>query len=57
MVKLKKDMISVLNDTFFGKLGDVVVPVEVSAASKPGAVGFLQSLLRRTKRLAALHTQ
>ena len=60
MDKLKKDVISVLNDKFFDELGDVVgpvVPVEASAASKPGAAGFLQSVLRRTKRLAALHTQ
>jgi hypothetical protein len=55
--RLKKDVISVLNDTFFDKLGDVVSSVEASANSKPAAAGFLQSVLRRTKRLAALHTQ
>jgi len=55
--RLKKDVISVLNDTFFDKLGDIVGSVEASANSKAGAAGFLNSVLRRTKRLAALHTQ
>jgi len=55
--KLKKDVIAVLNDTFFDKLGDCVSSVETSSNSKPSAQGFLQSVLRRTKRLASLHTQ
>jgi len=55
--KLKKDVIGVLNDTFFDKLGDCVSAVEISSKSKPSAQGFLQSVLRRTKRLASLHTQ
>jgi len=55
--KLKKDVICVLNDTFFDKLGDCVSSVETSSNSKPSAAGFLQSVLRRTKRLASLHTQ
>jgi len=55
--RLKKDVLSVLNETFFDKLGDIVGDVEASANSKPAASGFLQSVLRRTKRLAALHTQ
>merc|ERR1712179_212846 len=55
--KLKKDVIAVLNDTFFDKLGDCVGSVETSSNSKPSAQGFLQSVLRRTKRLASLHTQ
>ena len=35
-------MISFLNDTFFDKLGDVVGPVEASAA-KLGAAGLLSA--------------
>lgn len=55
--KLKKDVISFLNDTFFDKLGYFVGPVEASAASKLGAAGFLQSVFRRTKRLSDLLNQ
>jgi len=55
--KLKKDVLSVLNETFFDKIGDNVSTVETIYKSKAAASGFLQSVLRRTKRLSTLHSQ
>ena len=53
--KLKKDILAVLNETFFDKIGDNVSTVETIYNSK--ASGFLQAVLRRTKRLSTLHSQ
>ena len=53
--KLKKDILAVLNETFFDKIGDNVSTVETIHNSK--ASGFLQAVLRRTKRLSTLHSQ
>merc|ERR1712059_5619 len=56
--RLKVDANAVLNDLFFDKLGDSLSTLEKGAGAKQqSATGFLQSVLRRTKRLASLHTQ
>ena len=55
--KLKKDILAVLNETFFDKIGDNVSTVETIYNSKAAASGFLQAVLRRTKRLSTLHSQ
>ena len=55
--KLKKDIAVVLSETYFDKLTDVVNIVEDTVKSKASSAGFLQSILRRSKRLAVLHTQ
>ena len=55
--KLKKDVLSVLNEAFFDKIGDNVSIVETIYKSKAAASGFLQAVLRRTKRLSTLHSQ
>ena len=55
--KLKKDILTVMNETFFDKLGDNVATVESVVQSKAAAQGFLQATIRRTKRLSSLHTQ
>ena len=54
--KLKKDILTVMNETFFDKLGDNVATVESVVQSKAAAQGFLQAIIRRTKRLSSLHT-
>jgi len=54
--RLKSDASTILNDTFFDKLTDKLASVE-SVGGAGVSTGFLQSVLRRTKRLAALHTQ
>jgi len=54
--KLKGDVQVVLNDTFFDKLGDIVEVVEKQTSSGTSTAGFLQAIIRRSKRLALLHT-
>jgi len=49
--KLKSDASLTLNEAFFSQLADAANDNEGRAAA------FLQSILRRTQRLAALHTQ
>jgi len=49
--KLKSDASLTLNEAFFGQLADA------AEGGEGRAVAFLQSILRRTQRLAALHTQ
>ena len=55
--RLKKDVMSVMNETFFDKLGDNISTVEQTLTSKASASGFMQAILRRSKRLSSLHTQ
>ena len=54
--KLKGDVKVVLNDSFFEKLGEVVEIVEARTSSGTSTAGFLQAIIRRSKRLALLHT-
>ena len=54
--KMKKDIIGLMNETYFDKLTDNVNTVEAVVSSKPAAAGFFQSVLRRTQRLATLQT-
>jgi hypothetical protein len=44
-----------LNEAFFDKISEAAEAAD--AASSGASAGFLQSVLRRTQRLAALHTQ
>ena len=55
--KLKKEIVRVLNETYFDKLCDNVATVEAVVNSKAASSGFLQAVLRRTKRLSTLHAQ
>ena len=55
--RLKKEVVGVMNETFFDKLTDNVTTVEQVVNSKAASSGFLQAVLRRTKRLSTLHTQ
>jgi hypothetical protein len=55
--KLKGDVKVVLNDSFFERLTDVVDIVERTTNSRTSTAGFLQAIIRRSKRLALLHTQ
>ena len=55
--RLKKDILAVLNETYFDKLNDNIATTEAAFNSKAAASGFLQAVLRRTKRLATLHSQ
>jgi len=54
--KLKSDVRITLNDTFFEKLGDIVDLVETRTSTGTSSAGFLQAIIRRTKRLAQLYT-
>jgi len=54
--KLKSDVKVTLNDVFFDKLGEIVEVVEKRTTSGTSSAGFLQAIIRRTKRLALLHT-
>ena len=53
---MKKDIVDLMNETYFDKLIDNVTAVEAVVSSKPAASGFFQSVLRRTQRLATLQT-
>jgi predicted house-cleaning noncanonical NTP pyrophosphatase (MazG superfamily) len=55
--KLKSDVKVVMNDTFFERLADIVDIVEQTTNSRTSTAGFLQAIIRRSKRLALLHTQ
>jgi predicted house-cleaning noncanonical NTP pyrophosphatase (MazG superfamily) len=55
--KLKSDVKVVMNDTFFERLADIVDIVEKTTNSRTSTAGFLQAIIRRSKRLALLHTQ
>jgi predicted house-cleaning noncanonical NTP pyrophosphatase (MazG superfamily) len=55
--RLKADVKVVLNDSFFEKLTDIVDIVEKTTSSRTSTAGFLQAIIRRSKRLALLHTQ
>ena len=55
--KLKADVRVVMNDSFFERLSDVEEIVERTTNSRASTAGFLQALIRRSKRLALLHTQ
>ena len=57
MDKLKKDVLAVLNETYFDKLTDNLGTIEAAFSSKAAASGFMQAVMRRTKRLSTLHTQ
>jgi len=54
--KLKEDVKVVLNDSFFEGLGEVIGIVEKRSSSATSSAGFLQAIIRRSKRLAQLHT-
>lgn len=54
--KLKGDVRVVFNDTFFDKLVEVVDVVERRTSHGTSTAGFLQAIIRRSKRLALLHT-
>jgi len=60
--KLKNDASTILNDSFFDKLNDNLSLLERGSGSSSvnqqlSDTSFLQSVLRRLKRLASLHTQ
>jgi predicted house-cleaning noncanonical NTP pyrophosphatase (MazG superfamily) len=55
--KLKSDVKVVMSDAFFEKLVDIVDIVEQTTNSRTSTAGFLQAIIRRSKRLALLHTQ
>jgi len=55
--RLKSDATVTLNEAFFDKLSEAIETVEKGDRQTSSSAGFLQSVLRRTQRLTALHTQ
>jgi len=54
--RFKSEVRSTLNDNFFDKLDDILEVVETRTKSGTSSAGFLQAIIRRTKRLSQLYT-
>merc|ERR1719427_130170 len=54
--RFKSEVQNTLNDSFFDKLDDILEVVEGRTKSGTSSAGFLQAIIRRTKRLSQLYT-